>query len=152
MGQAPKGRRRAAGSEPEDQASGRNPLKSFWMVVGQRYSHLGTALRKSLNLCRMVDTTALFKPMERERQSGKEQRSSDGRSLPPAELPLRRPLHGPSDGSAEVWGCGSLSSSLITSNFGFPQESFHEDFVLTLRRSRHRVKEHREILGDQDLF
>lgn len=96
----------------------------------------------------MVDTTALFKPMERERQSEKDPRSADGRSLPPVELLRRRPLHSPSDGSPEVWGRGSLSSSLITSNFGFPQENFREDFVLTLGRSGHRVQEPSEVLGD----
>lgn len=147
MGQTAKGNRRAAGSEPEDQAQGRNPLRGFWMVVGHEYSHLGTALRKSLSLW-MMDTTALLKPTERDGQSEKDPRSSDGRSRPPAELLPRRPLNGPSDGSAEVWGRGFLSSSLITSNFGFPQESFHEDFVLTLGRSGHRVKEHSEILGE----
>ena len=151
MGQTAKGNRRAAGSEPEDRAQGRNPLRSFWMVVGQQYNHLGTALRKSLNLWTM-DTTASFKPTERDRRSEKDPRSSDGRSLPPAELLPRRPLHGPSDRSAEVWGRGSLSSSLITSNVGFPQESFHEDFVLDRDTESRSTAKFLEIRISSEIF
>lgn len=43
-------------------------------------------------------------------------------------------------------GSDSLSSSLVTSDSGFPQGGFHKDFVLTLGRLGHRVKAYSEIL------